>query len=240
MSMIGFLAHSNPELQADIARMAVSMAVALMTQDHRLCLHVSPDIAVPLLLAGEMSRVQLVVESPEQGPPPIVMMPGPAPEGPEAALFSKVEIGRDPLESDSESIQFQRTSLMDRFSDLGIADARWLGNRDVPMYKILTEEQPRLIVAIGWSWQMKEVVEASEDYAREQNTPLLFVDTGWDTPMNKNKWRPLDSFVDSFAPNITFSSAEDIPLSEELIREWDSAQRRAAQLLAAELLASTY
>lgn len=237
MSTVGLFAHASVEEAEETARDAIALAVALMTGDHRLLLHIPGNLAIPLMLAGELARAPVVLEGAERRPHPMVMMPGPRPEGPEAAIFARVEIGTSERGPDVGHGEPLKASFMDRFEALGIVDTSWMRDREPDMDIILEREAPAAIVAMGWSSEVKSAVAAAERYARAHKRPLLIAGARRGPMANASEWDDLDRFVDFSHPKIEFPLDEDVTYSEEFVAAWALAQRRAAVVLAAETLA---
>lgn len=240
LSTVGLFAHDLGSESEGVARDAIAVALAFMAHDHRLLLHLSPSLAIPLLLAGETARAQLVLEDSERRQHPMVMLPGPRPEGPEAALFTPVEIGAPDDEATFEDRRRPRSvSLLERFEALGVVDARWMSdnvNQDLEF--ILEEEAPRAIVAVGWSDAMEEVAAAATRYGREHKTPLLVAGSKRGLFSNLPEWRDLETFAEFETPEIDLPGRDDSVRSEELVVAWRLALVRARVTLAAEALAS--
>ncbi len=234
MSAVGLFAHTSAEESDAMARDAAAIAVALLTRGHRLLLHLSPSLTVPLLLAGT-AWARLVLESEDRRPPPLIMLPTPWPEGPEAALFSEVEIGG----GEPEGEESRRTALIERFASLGAVDLRWTRHSPVsdqgPL-AILAEERPGAIVAMGWSNTMEEWLVAAQEYSGPSGARLLVAGPRRGAAARSDLWRDLATLAE--LPPADFEFPSDVESrSEEFMHAWETARHRARIVLAAEELA---
>lgn len=239
MSTVGLIAHTPIESGNEMERDAVALALVLMVHDHRLLLHASPDIIVPLLLAGEAARAQLVLEDAVRRPHPMVMLPSPRPEGAEEALYARIEIGSPFGNREGVDKEPRFLSLIEQFEALGVVDTRWMrpANAGARLETILEQEAPAAILAMGWSSEMEWVASAAEDHGLRHDIPLVVAGPPLGPMASSRVWRDLEEVADTSLPEIDDLLRDDSYRSEEFMDAWRVARRRARTVLAAEALA---
>lgn len=211
MTAVGLLAHPSAEDSTEaMAHDVVALGMALMGGGHRILLHASSGLALPLMLAAAQYRGPVVLEGAERRPSPIVMLPMRRPiDSAEAddALFAPV-----PVDSTASGAfrkgEATETSLFDQLVALGIVD---VASMELPQDRVpamLLEMETRAVVSMGWHDDLTPIIGAAEAAYRERQMPMLVAGPRRGS-LNAEIWQDLAGFVEIEIPEMPLPEARD-------------------------------
>ena len=248
-SIIGLVAHPSKEDSVEtMERDVVALGMALMNHGHRLLLHASANLALPLMLAAVAHRAPVVLEGSARRQRPIVMMPGiqnDQAKKPDGALYRKVFVGST-ASGESRKQADIAVSLFDQLIALGIVDDGLMERTNVSMEDIFEQEQLRATISMGWDEAMTDVVASAEKYHERSHAPLLVAGARRGRITQTDSWQDLRSFLQFTAPEISVPQPGKIDqgpegmsgqFSEEYLDAWHFGRMRAEMVLMADELA---